>query len=300
MELQQLRYVVALAQEFNFQRASKKSHVSQPTLSQQIKKLEEELGTVLFERSPQQVKLTATGEKFLPYAVGILDTLQKGINAVAEDTREVSGRLRVGAIPTIGPYLLPQIIIQLKKTAPKVILELYEETTSILVEHLKDGKLDLCLLALPIQDSGIVSRSIGKEEFYLAVAKRHRLAAKKSVTSKDILSENLLILQEGHCFSDQALEYCHRSRQDGNVIFQGSSLTSVMKLAETENGITFVPKMAVNSHSNPELVFIPFKPPKPEREIGIIWRISAPLNRAHKLFMETSLELFQVQNKNTP
>ncbi len=293
MELQQLRYIVALSQERNFLRAAKRAHITQPTLSHQIKKLEEEIGTPLFERSSHGVRLTPAGEKFIPYAISTIDTLERGLSELQEETKNISGKIAIGAIPTISPYLIPDILIKLKKEAPLLSLELYEETTSTLLESLKAGKIDIGILSLPIHDPGIVSRSVGKEEFLLAVSKKHPLSKKKQVTSKIIKEEKLLILQEGHCFSDQALEFCKRLRQDTQIIFQGSSLTSVMKLASVGEGLTLVPKMAVNEKENPNLAFIPFSKPKPSREIGIVWRVTAPLGPSHRYLMDTISSLFE-------
>ena len=286
MEIHQLRYILALAQERNFGRAAKRIHITQPTLSQQIKKLEKELGASLFERSSHGVRLTEAGEKFLPHAIAIMDRIEKSVHDVQEQTGEIRGRLRVATIPTIGPYLLPLVLGRIKKLAPKLTLELYEETTSVLLEHLKEGRLDLGVLSLPVSDPGIVSRSLGSEDFFLAVSKNHPLAAKKKVTLRDLKKEKLLILQEGHCFSDQSLDYCKRSREDAQVIFQGSSLASVMKLAQTGEGITLVPKIAVETQIYPKLRFLPFSSPKPKRELGIVWRISTPLRDAHRLWVK--------------
>ena len=286
MDLQQLRYIVALAQERHFHRAASKMHVTQPTLSQQVKKLEEELGAPLFERSAQGVRLTQEGEKFIPYAIATLDKLALGISELQEKTGATIGKIRIAAIPTIAPYLLPTLISAVKKKAPKLRLEVSELTTSILVEHLKEDKIDLGVLSLPIPDTSIVSRSLGYEKFYLAVSKQHRLAKKKSISAKELEKEQLLILQEGHCFSDQALEYCERNRNDEQVIFQGSSLSSVMRLAETGEGVTLVPELALDTRAYPNLRFLPFSRPQPRRELGIIWRISAPLSRPHKFVME--------------
>lgn len=292
MELQQLRYIVALSQERNFIRAAKRVHVTQPTLSHQIKKLEDEIGHPLFERSAKGVSLTPAGEKFIPCAVSTLDHLERGLKEIQVEAQGISGKIAIGAIPTISPYLIPDILIKVRKEAPRLSLEFYEETTSILLESVKAGKLDLGILSTPVTDSGIVSRAVGKEEFYLATSKKHPLSKQKHVSLKMIQREKLLILQEGHCFSDQMLDYCKQVREDAQVIFQGSSLTSVMKLASVGEGLTLVPRMAVNDKENPNLAFIPFSSPKPTREIGIVWRVSAPLTPAHRFLMDTITETF--------
>lgn len=288
MEIQQIRYVVALSQELHFLKAAQKTNVSQPTLSQQIKKLEDELGAPLFERSPRRVRLTHQGEKFLPYAVSLLDTLQKGVREMRDDSDVVSGTVRVGAIPTICPYVIPDVLAGLAKTAPRVRVQLYEETTSILIEDLKSGRLDIAILALPIADRGISTLALHREPFFAAVSKTHPLAGRARVGRKELLKERLLILREGHCFGQQSMEFCKINRQDPQVSFLGSSLASVMAMAERGQGVTFVPKMAVDKTPEGRLRFIPLPPKEgPYREIGAAWRLTAPLDKAQKVFLET-------------
>jgi LysR family hydrogen peroxide-inducible transcriptional activator len=293
MDLQQLRYVVALSQELNFVRAARRVHVTQPTLSQQLKKLEDELGLLLFERAAKGARLTPAGQKFLPYAVQVLDSLEKGVQELQQESGQIAGRVRFAAIPTIGPYVLPSVIPVLRKEAPQLFLEIYEKTTSDLLEAVRTGAIDLGLLSLPIDDAGLATRLVGEEEFLLAVSKTHVLAKKQSVSLKELEHEKLLILQEGHCFGNQALEFCKRSREDVQVIFEGSSLTSVMRLAAAGEGVTFVPRMAAESSAQTGLSFIPFSKPRPTRPIAFVWRISAPLTRAHRFLMEKIEEIYK-------
>lgn len=290
MDLQQLRYFVALSEEKHFQRAAQKTHVSQPTLSQQLKKLEIELGSPLLERTSRKIRLTPAGEKFLPYAVQVLDSAEKGREALQKDGGEITGRIRVAAIPTICPYLMPEVIPLIKKAAPKLVLELYEETTSVLLDHLKQGQIDLGVLSLPISERGIATRPLMKEKFYLAVSRKNPLASKKTVHPRDLANEKLLVLQEGHCFGSQSLEYCKTALKNPQVIFQGSGLLSVLKLAAANEGVTFAPEMALSSYKDARIHYVPFAAPEPTREIGLVWRLSMPLNRAHKLLMETVAE----------
>ena len=216
----------------------------------------------------------------------VLDHLQKAADELKEMGHEVNGTIRIGVIPTICPYLMPKVITHLKKTAPQLTLELSEETTSILVDQIKEGKLDLGVLVLPIAEKGLAEKVLHREPFYLAVSRDHPLAFRKTVAQKDITGEKVLVLKEGHCFGHQTLEFCKMSRQDAQVIFQGSSLTSVMKLAALGEGITFVPEMAAHPRDFPDLKFIPFSPKPPSREIGIIWRLSAPFNKAEHFLSE--------------
>lgn len=286
MDLQQIRYVVALADEKHFLRASQKVNISQPTLSQQIKKLEQELGTPLFERAPRRVRLTRSGERFLPYAREILNSLSRGVQDLQEDSGEIRGHVRLAVIPTICAYLIPSLIRDIQNTAPRLILELYEETTSTLLERLKEGETDLGILSGPIHEKGISSLTLGHEKFYLAVSRHHPLAARSRVHPKDLSAEKLLVLQEGHCFGAQSLEYCKRSVRNPQIIFKGSSLLSVMRLAAAGEGVTFVPAMAVAAGFHRDLKFIPFKSPEPTREITAVWRLSSPLLRSHQHLLD--------------
>ncbi|MBI1952668.1 MAG: hydrogen peroxide-inducible genes activator [Candidatus Omnitrophica bacterium] len=282
MELQPLRYAVLLAQELHFGKAAQRANVTQPTLSQGIKKLEGELGAVLFERARRGVRLTASGKRFLPKIVPVLDRLAGAVDSLKGEAREASGPIRVGVIPTLCPYLMPGVVMELKKSAPKISLAIHEETTSVLVDHLKSGQLDLGVLALPIVERGVSTLSICKETFYLAVPRRHRLAGKKRVTPEEVARERVLILQEGHCFRRQSLAYCKLSARDPRVIFQGSSLSSVLNLTAAGEGVTFAPRMAADHRLYPGIRFVRFADPEPARELGIIWRSTSAWSRAHE------------------
>ena len=286
MDLQQLKYVIALGQEMNFQRASQRVHVTQPTLSQQLKKLEDEIGIPLFERTSHQVSFTEAGEKFFKCCTDILARLEEGLGEIRDDKGTLQGNLRVAAIPTISPYLMPQVLKEVRRKAPELTIELYEMITPNLIEALKQGKIDIGVISLPVDENSIVTKLIGKEKFLLACAKDDPLGKKKKITFKDLRKERLLILQEGHCFSEQALEFCKKSRKDASVVFQGNSLSSVLNLAAIGEGVTFVPEMAYRKEGNAHLKFIHFSSPCPEREIGIVWRVSTPLSQKHHFVID--------------
>lgn len=283
MEIQQLRYIVALSQTLNFRKASERVHVTQPTLSQQIKKLEEELGKPLFERNARNVRLTPEGEIFIPYAMRILKEMKSGLESVQDESDELAGTVRIGAIPTICPYLIPRLITQLSKHAPNIRLDLFEETTSVVLDSLKSSKLDMAVLALPVDVSGISTVPIGIEHYYLAVHASNPLSKKSSVAITDLKTEKMLILQEGHCFGDQSLGVCRIKRENPQVRFQGSSLTSVLTLAASDQGVTFIPEMAIPYQKNPKLKYVPFKKEcQAFRTIGIATRTSAHSTRVQK------------------
>lgn len=295
MDLQQLRYLLALAKELNFQKAARSVGISQPTLSQQLKKLEDELGSPLFERSPHSVKLTQAGEKFLPRAQAALESLKTGVEELQENEKNFQGKVKLGFIPTVGPYLLPTVIQEIRKKAPQIKLELFEETTSVLISSLKEGKFDIALLALPVDDSSLACKSFGSEEFYVAVSKKNPLSRKKEFNLKDIQESSLLMLKEGHCFREQALDFCKRYGRHPQVAFEGSSLVSVMNLVTSGNDITFVPSIVIQNSGVSGLSFIPLQKPKPMRELGVAWRMTMLLNRAQTFVVESLQRSFKNQ-----
>jgi len=288
IEIQQLKYCVLLAQERHFARAAERANVTQPTLSQQIQKLERELGVTLFERS-RQVRLTEAGKKFLPCASNILERLRSGIEELSVDS--LSGTLAVAAIPTVLPYLMPDIIAAFRKKAPKIKLDLFEEKTSTLLEKLKNGLLDLGLLALPVREKGIAAMEVGRETLQAAVSIGHPLARKTRIRPADLFSEKIMILQEGHCFGDQTLQLCGLKREDSRILFQGTSLVSILRLLAKEQSVTVVPESAIERH--PGVKFIPFADPEPVRRLAVVWRLTSPLSRAEKLFADTIQECLQ-------
>jgi LysR family hydrogen peroxide-inducible transcriptional activator len=286
MELHQLRYALAVHREKHFGRAAQSVPISQPTLSQQIHKLERELGVRLFERSPHGVRTTPAGERFMTTAAAGLETLDRAATETKEGADALTGTVRLGAIPTAAPYLLPDLLSTLKSNAPRVVLEFHELTTALLMDAVKAGRVDIGLLALPVGDPGFETRVLGEDPFYLAVAARHPLAGKKRLRLSDIASEPLLILQEGHCFRNQSLAFCKMAGRDPRVVFEGSGLESVMRVAATGAGVTFVPRLAVRASEHPGLRFIPFQPPAPSRTLGGLWRSTMIPTRAHRVILD--------------
>lgn len=285
MEMQELRYAAAVYRERHFVRAADRVHVSQPTLSQGLKKLERELGAPLFDRSPRGVRTTPAGEKFLQRVLPALSVLESAAEEIKADAGEPTGVVRLGAIPTLGPYLWPRALPLLRKKAPRLTVEIHEVTTSLLLGQLKDGRLDVGLLALPAGERGFAARSFGEEPFCLAVDRNHPLARKKTVSVRDLARERMLVLQEGHCFRQQSLAFCKMAATDPRVIFEGSSLASVMRLAAAGEGVTLVPRVAAETGGLP-LRFIPFERPEPHRQVGALWRSGAALTLGQKAVVE--------------
>ena len=276
LTFKQLRYFEALARHGHFGRAAEACAISQPALSMQIKELEEILGAQLFERSARQVRLTAFGEAFATRARDILRSVDElGDFARAAQNRAI-GRLRIGVIPTIAPYLLPSIIANLTKAYPGVDIHVRETLTPILLRELGEGRLDTCILALPVSEPSFAEVALFEEEFVLV---RPGADAGKPVPNLESLREmRLLLLEEGHCLRDQALSFCNLRSGLPRESLDGSSLSTLVQMVSSGIGVTLIPEMAVNVETRSAGVTIAhFKKPAPARTIGMIWRKTNPL-----------------------
>jgi LysR family hydrogen peroxide-inducible transcriptional activator len=275
MTLRDLEYLVALAETRHFGRAAECCHVSQPTLSAQLRKLEEFLGVTLIERRPRRVALTAAGVAVVERARRMLRDADD-IRALARASQDpLAATLKVGFIPTLGPYLLPRIAPRIAKALPKLQLMLHEYQTAPLVDRVIAGELDLAILALPVDTKGLVTRSLFAEAFLVAMPERHRLAAKKRVKPADLADEKLLLLEEGHCLRDQALEVCKLAGSEEQD-FRATSLETLRQMVAAGLGITLLPRLAAEGPfaSARGLVVRPFAPLAPNRVIGAAWRRS--------------------------
>jgi len=272
MNLQSIKYLTALAQHRHFGKAAKMCFVSQPTLSMQIKKLEDRLDVQLLERTNKSVRLTAIGEAISIHAHNILRETE-AIREIAKAAKDpFQGPIKIGVIPTVAPYLLPKIIFKLKKIFPKLIFLFIEKQTQFLLEELKQGKLDTAILALPITDSRLEAKEFFKEDFLLALSKNHSWANKKSIKATDLSGENLLLLDEGHCLRDQALSWCYQTNATELEDFRATSLETLRQIIAVGEYITFMPKLACKS--NDGLSYIAFSGEKPSRTLGLVWRKS--------------------------
>jgi LysR family transcriptional regulator, hydrogen peroxide-inducible genes activator len=281
--LTELRYIVAVARERHFGRAAETCFVSQPTLSVAVKKLEEELELTLFERGPGEVSVTPAGQRIVEQAQRVLEEASR-IKELAQAGRDpLAGALRLGAIYTIGPYLLPKLIPILRKSAPAMQLHIQENFTHRLAEALKRGEVDVILLALPFQEPGVETRAVYDEPFFVAVPKGHPWEARKrSVTSEELTKESLLLLGEGHCFRDQVLEICHtvraKERSPLARTVEGGSLETIRQMVAGGVGVTVLPATSVSGPASPgDLIrVLPFARPAPVRRVGLAWRKSFP------------------------
>lgn len=282
MTLTELRYVVAVAREKHFGRAAKSCFVTQPTLSLGIKKLEQELGTTLFERGAKnEVRTTNVGDRVIHQAQKVLEEAD-AIKGIAEFNNDpLSGPLRLGVIYSIAPYLLPKLIPIIHKDAPKMPLLIEENYTAVLLEQLKQGKLDVIVIALPFNEPGIITHALYDEPFVVATPRNHEWRNKKAIKPKELIDENLLLLGPGHCFRDQVLKICPEyNQQSSNSMqdtLQGSSLETMAHMVATGVGITVLPCSSAASHVHAELLsMIPFTDPEPYRRVALAWRKTYP------------------------
>lgn len=285
MTLTELRYVVALARERHFGRAADKCAVSQPTLSVAIKKLEEELGIILFERAPSDIKLTEIGAAVVAQAERVLSEVAH-IGEIASTGKDpLTGSLRLGCIYTIAPYLLPRLVPLLKERAPAMPLIIEEGFTSVLLEKIKSGELDIGVMALPVDEPGLVAQPVYDEVFRLLCPPDNPLAKQKSISASALLEAQLLMLGPGNCFRDQVLDLCSpASRQLGASphILEGSSLETIRHMVASGVGVTVMPASAVDDIGPKDklLRVRPFAEPQPTRRVALVWRASYPRYRA--------------------
>lgn len=274
MTLTQLNYIVALDRHKNFVQAAEACNVTQPTLSQQIQKLEEELGVQLFDRSQQPIRLTPIGEHIVAQARIVLRESERIQDLVAEDKGEVGGEVRLGVIPTLAPYLLPCFAGDLLKKHKNLTLKIEEKTTSQIVSDLEDGLLDVGILSTPLADSNIKRSILFYEPFLIYASKSHHLLSKKRVDEKELSVVDALLLNEGHCLREQALTLC-RSRKDKDIMdsrlqFESGSLETLLGVVDQGGGYTFLPYLAKEHVKNQDQIR-EFVTPVPTREVSLVY-----------------------------
>ena len=284
MTLTELRYIVMLARERHFGRAAEKCHVSQPTLSVALKKVEHKSGVILFERTPSEVRLTPTGEQIARQAERVLEEAGR-LKEIAQQGKDpLIGALRLGVIYTIAPYLLPRLVPALHARAPHMPMYLQENFTVNLGEQLRRGDLDAIIVALPFSEPGIVSRPVYDEPFCVVMPMHHPMAKQAAIPPDQIAGENLLLLGQGNCFRDQVVQACpHLSEPGGaNGALEGSSLETVRHMVASGVGISVVPISAAKSwpQNGSLLQYRDFTQPAPFRRVGIAWRASFPRPQA--------------------
>ena len=298
MTLTELRYIIAIAREKHFGHAAEACFVSQPTLSVAVRKLEDELGVILFERSPSEVTVTPIGRQVVAQAQRVLEEVAVISRVAAQGQDELVGVLRVGLIYTVGPYLLPHLIPILRQRAPQMPLQIEEDYTSVLSERLRQGKLDAIIISLPFAIPGVLTESLYEEPFVVLLPKKHSLEKQATIKAKTLEQEDVLLLGAGHCFRDQVLEVCPdcgRRRAGVGTIqhtLEGGSLETIRLMVASGMGVTILPKTAVNGPFPGQalLSLRPFAEPIPRRTIALAWRRSFPRPGAISVLNEAILE----------
>ena len=284
MQIHQLRYFCAVAQTRSFTRAAQHEHIAQPSHSQQIRKLEDELGTKLFDRLGRTVRLTQFGDAFLPRAEAILRQVHTAKLEIQEMSGAERGKLVIGAIPTIAPYLLPRCLASFARRFPRVQVSVVEEVTDELLKRLHQGTIDLALLALPVPASHSLSHELFREQLYAVLPKSHRLAAARRVHLKQIENDPFLLLKEGHCFRENTLSVCGRARVRPNVVFESGQFTTILAMVAAGTGVSVVPQMAVEAREGCR--FIPLADENAFRRVGIVQLKQHFRSRVHRAFLD--------------
>jgi LysR family hydrogen peroxide-inducible transcriptional activator len=283
MELHQLRYFCAVAETGSFSRAAEQSHVSQPSLSQQIMKLEDELGARLFDRLGRSVRLTDVGKTFLPRARSVLRELEVAKGDVVERKDSISGLVTIGVIPTVAPYFLPSRLTSFSRKFPQALLSVMEEITPILLDRLRAGTIDVAILALPVRGHEFETAPLLTERLFAALPKNHKLAKRRSLALKDLRSEPFLLLRDGHCFRDTAVAACDRARLHPRIVFESGQFSSLLSMVGAGMGISIVPEMAIEK--NPPCRYVAIADEQAIRTIGTVVLRGRSLTRANKAFL---------------
>jgi LysR family hydrogen peroxide-inducible transcriptional activator len=300
MNLRDLRYLVALADHRHFGRAAEACFVSQPTLSTQIRKLEEELGVTLVERAPRKVMLTPAGRDIAERARRIVADVEQMKEAARRSQDPEAGTVRLGIFPTLGPYLLPHVVQRIRARFPRLELLLVEEKSPEILARLRSGKLDAGLLALPLHDDQLHAEFLFEEPFVLAVPRGHALADRAHLRMQDLRDERLLLLEDGHCLRDQALDVCELAGATENAGFQATSLETLRQMVAADVGVTLLPALAVRPPvpTSPDIRLLEFEGRTPSRRIAMVWRRSSAmagfLEQLAGVFRELPPELLAV------
>jgi LysR family transcriptional regulator, hydrogen peroxide-inducible genes activator len=285
MELHQLRYFCAIADTGSFSRAAQQTHVSQPSLSQQIGKLEDELGTRLFDRLGRSVRLTELGKTFLPRARAVLRDLESARNDIVEKKTSITGLISVGVIPTIAPYFLPPLLAAFSRRYPQARVSVVEEITPLLLEKLRGGNIDVAIAALPLSHRGqeFESSPLMAEKLYAALPKRHALAKRRGLSLTELADEPFLLLRDGHCFRETAVAACKRAHLDPRIVFESGQFSSILSMVSAGLGVSVIPAMALEKRAG--CSFVPLEDERAERTIGAITLKGRSLTRVNQAFL---------------
>lgn len=286
MEMHQLRYMVAVARTGNFSRAAEQCHVAQPSLSQQIQKLEEELGERLFDRMKREAKLTAHGEAFLRRAVKILEEVDAAKREASDAKKLLHGTLSLGVLPTIAPYLLPAVMAEFMERFPGVEIVVQEDTTARLIKLALACEIDLALASQPIHDERLEVRELFVEDLLLALPPGHSLTRKRIVNPTELKGERFIVMKEGHCLGDQVLRFCDRRELRPTIRFRSAQLETIQSLVRAGLGVSLIPAMAVQAGRDDLPDYRPLSAPSPRRKIVAFWPKQRPPGRAAGEFLK--------------
>ena len=284
MEVHQLKYFCAVAETGNFTRAAEREQVAQPSLSQQIMKLEEELGVRLFDRLGRAVRLTDVGQVFLKRARTVLGELRAAREEVAERQSTMSGPISVGVIPTIAPYFLPSRLALFSRKYPQVSITVVEDVTVRLMDRLRAGLIDIAVIALPIRGTDVECSALRTERLYAILPKAHHLARRRSLQLKELREEPFLLLRDDHCFRETAIEICKRARILPQVVFESGQFSSIVGMVGAGLGISIVPEMALEQR--PDCSFVLISDERASRTIGVVTLKGHFLSRVQKAFIQ--------------
>ena len=287
MEIHQLEYLIAIAEEGSFTRAAERLLIAQPSLSQQIKKLEREVGRPLFDRLPRGVVLTEAGYHLLEHARRAMQEIGDGKRRAAEVGARIAGSLAVGAIPTIAPFLVPAAVKTFLKRWPGVAFTLIEDVTAKLLQGLERGDLDLAIMSSAEEPRGIHVEKVGSEPLFLMVARDHRLAKKRKVAWSDVEQERFLVLQDMHCLTGQVLQLCDQQAVRPRIAARGAQLTTIAALVSAGLGVSMVPEMFRRADSAADRVYLPFAQVPPSRDLCIAWSLHRYRTNAAKALADT-------------
>jgi LysR family hydrogen peroxide-inducible transcriptional activator len=284
MEVHQLRYFCAVARYGTFTRASEVEHVAQPSLSQQILKLEAELGARLFDRLPRSAKLTVFGRAFLPKAERILRELEEARTELRDMSRNEKGEVAVGIIPTIAAYLLPRLLNNFSARHPLVTIKIIEDITPTLLQRLHEGTVDMAVVALPLAGNELASVELFEEKFYAVIPDKHRLASRPSISLTQLNREPFLLLKEGHCFRDSVIAACKKVKVSPSIVFESGQFATILAMVSAGMGVSAVPAMAVQPQ--PGCKFIPISGKHSTRIVGIVTSRHHYQSRAQRLLIQ--------------
>ena len=288
MEVHQLRYFRAVARHGTFTRASEVEHVAQPSLSQQILKLEAELGARLFDRLPRSAKLTVFGRAFLPKAERILREMEEARTELQDMSGTEKGEVVVGIIPTIAAYLLPKLLNDFTVRHPLVTIKIVEDITPALLQRLHEGTIDLAVAALPIAGNELANMELFEEKFYAVLPEKHRLASRASISLAQLNREPFLLLKEGHCFRDSVIAACNKVKMSPSIVFESGQFATILAMVSAGMGVSAVPAMAVQPQ--PGCTFIPISGKHSTRTVGIVTARHHYQSRAQRLLMKEMQE----------